>query len=49
MSVFGVQKQIPQKSMDSESVMRVNDLINVVDKMDLYVNSSRVKLHIFAF
>jgi hypothetical protein len=27
-------------------VMRVNDLINLVDKMDLYVNSSRIQLHI---
>jgi hypothetical protein len=49
MSVFGVQKRIPRKSMDSESVMRVNDLINVVDKMDLYINPSRKKLRIFAF
>jgi hypothetical protein len=49
MSVCSIWKGIPRKSMDSESVMRVNDLINVVDKMDLYVNSSRVKLCRFTF
>ena len=48
MSVFGVRKRIPNKRQNSESIMRYNDLVNVVEKIDLYISSSRVKLRLFA-
>jgi hypothetical protein len=49
MSVFGIRKWMKQRNIDSISVMRVHDLVNVFDKIDLYVNSSRIKLRLFAF
>jgi hypothetical protein len=48
-SAFGVPKRMPRKRSNSESIMRLNDVINVSEKIELYVNVSSIQVRLFAF
>jgi hypothetical protein len=49
MSGLGVRKRMPRKKTNSESIIRLIDIINVIKKIELYGNVSSIKLRLFAF